>query len=370
MGLIPANQARGLFTQTLIDVYKQIPGTTDFLSMFFPKKTSGSRYIYWSVRRQGEPKAIDVVRGTDGNRNTFSISTDKIVDPPYFREYFDVTQTDLYYRAWDSALIDESKMSDWMAWVLEQTQSLHDKIKRAYEYQRAQVLTTGIVTYADDTTVDFKRNSQSIIPYNSSSTNWNATTGTPAVSTVNPFTMMADGAKYLRTYGKAAGGNFIVIMGENAKAAFDTNTFVLDRQRLFNLKLDDLTPPFREANGSAYHGRISIGDYTADVFTYPQFYDASTPANPNTSTPYIDPNVFIMLPMAPHFITGYAAVPFLPKSNESGFDLAMPAIQAGEYAIGQYMDSKKIAWEVDIRSAGIALPTAIDMIYTATVAAS
>ena len=364
MGLIPANQARGLFTQSLITVYKQIPPTHNFLEMFFPAKTSSSRYLYWSVRRQGEPKAVDVIRGTDGNRNTFAISTDKIVDPPYFREYFDVTQTDLYYRAWDSALIDESKMSDWMSWVLEQTQSMHDKIKRAYEYQRGAILKNGIITYADGTTVDFKRNSASIIPYNASTTDWSAQTA--GVSDVNPFAMMAAGAKYLRTVGKANGGNFIVIMGENAKAAFDTNTYVLERQRLFNLKLDDLTPPFREANGSAYHGRISIGDYTADVFTYPQYYDAST-AVPNTSTPFIDPDTFVIIPMQPNFITGYAAVPFLPKSNESGFDLAMPAIQAGEYAIGQYMDSKKIAWEVDIRSAGIALPTAIDKIYTATV---
>jgi len=369
MGQIPANQARGLFTQSLIDVYKQIPPTTNFLEMFFPKKTSSSRYLYWSVRRQGEPKAVDVIRGTDGNRNTFSISTDKIVDTPYFREFFDVTQTDLYYRAWDSQLIDESKMADWMSWVVEQTQSMHDKIKRAYEYQRAQVLTTGIVTVANGDNIDFKRNASSMLGYNASTTNWNATTGSPAVSTVNPFSMMADGAKYLRTYGKAMGGNFIVIMGENAKKAFDTNTYVLERQRLFNMKLDDLAPPFREANGSAYHGRISIGDYTADVFTYPQFYDAST-ASPNTSTNYINPNVFIMIPERPNFITGYSAVPFLPKSNESGFDLAMPAVQAGEYAIGQYMDSKKIAWEVDIRSAGIALPTAIDQIYTATVTAS
>lgn len=364
MGLIPANQARGLFTQTLIDVYKQVPQTTDFLSTFFPAKTSTSRYLSWSVRRQGEPMAVDVIRGTDGNRNTFSISTDKIVDPPYFREYFDVTQTDLYYRAWDSALIDQSKMMDWMEWVIEQTQTMHDKIKRRYEYQRAQVLTTGIVTYSDGTTVDFKRSAASKVAY-SSATDWAAKTGT--VSDVNPFATMAAQAKFLRTVGKANGGNFIVIMGEDAKADFDTNTYVLERQRLYNLKLDDLAPPIRMANGMAYHGRISIGDYTADVFTYPQYYDASTPANPNTSTAYIDPKKVIMIPERPNFIMGYAAVPFLPKSNESGFDLAMPAVQAGQYAIGNYMDSKKIAWEVDIRSAGIALPTAIDQISTVQV---
>jgi hypothetical protein len=310
--------------------------------------------------------AVDVIRGTDGNRNTFSISTDKIVDPPYFREYFDVTQTDLYYRAWDSALVDESKMTDWMQWVVEQTQSLHDKIKRRYEYQRAQVLQTGIITYNDGTTVDFKRNSNSIVAYNASTTNWNAKTGD--VSDVNPFDMLADGCKFLRTTGKATGGNFMCIMGENAQKAWFTNSYVLERQREFNMKLDDLRPQVRMANGMSYHGRVTAGSYTVDLFTYPQYFDAVTPNG--TPTPYIDDSKIVLVPENPHFIMGYAAVPFLPKANESGFDLAMPSIQTGEYVIGSYMDSKKIAWEVDIRSSGIALPTAVDQIWTAQVTAS
>src|ERR1035437_10179806 len=157
MALIPASQARGLFTQSLTTVYKQIPPVKNFLKKFFPYKTSNSRYIYWAVRREGEPIAIDVLRGTEGNRNTFSIETDKIVDPPYFNENFDITQTDLYYRAWNSALVDDSIMSEWMAWVAEHMKSVTNKIERAYEKQRSDVLLTGIVTLTDGTVIDFKR---------------------------------------------------------------------------------------------------------------------------------------------------------------------------------------------------------------------
>ncbi len=356
---IPANQARGLFTQQLISVYKQIPVVKEFLGTFFPARTSDTRYLYWAVRREGEPIAVNVLRGTEGNRNSFSIETDKIVDPPYYREYFDLTQTDLYYRAFNSSVISDSLMSDYMMWAAEHLQSLHNKIKRAVEYQRAQILQTGIVTLAQGATVDFKRNTDSIVAY-SAGNDW-------SIDTVSPYDTISTGCNFLRTVGKAQGGNFIVIMGEDAQKAFLKNPFVLERQREFNMKLDDLKPQFREASGCSYHGRVTAGSYTVDIFTYPEWYDASTPANPNTSTPYIDTKKIIIMPENPDFMTGYAAVPYLPKAGQSGMGISLPQIQRGQYVVGDYIDERNTAWIMDIKSAPIALPTAIDMIYTATV---
>lgn len=360
---IPSNLAFANLTNNLVAVYKQIPKPSDFLGMFFKKKESSTRYLTWAVRREGEPVAVNVLRGTEGNRNTFSISTDKIIDAPYYREYFDLTQTDLYYRAWNSALIDKSAMDDYMSWAIEHMQSLHNKIKRAEEVQRAQFMTTGIVTLAQGASVDFGRSSASMPAY-SSAYNWNATTGTPAVSTVNPFATLAEQCKFLRTTGKVGGGNFIVIMGDEAKAAFDTNTFVLERQKTFNMKLDDLKPPFREANGSAYHGRISAGDYTLDVFTYPEYRDVD-----GTPTAYLDPKKVIVIPENPVWYQGYAAVPFLPKAGTNGMSVPIPGIKAGQYVIGDYIDQRNTAWIMDIKSASIVLPTAIDMVSTNQVVA-
>jgi len=353
---LPANLALANFTNNLVKVYKQIPPVKNFLGMFFPALESNSRYLYWAVRREGEPVAVNVLRGTEGNRNTFSISTDKVVDPPYYRESFDLTQTDLYYRAWDSALINESYMSDYMAWAAEHLQSLHNKIKRAEEVQRAQFLDTGIVTLAQGASVDFGRTAASKPAY-SAAYDWS--TKTAGVSDVNPFVTIAAQCKFLRTVGKVGGGNFIIIMGDSAKAAFDTNTFVLERQRTFNMKLDDLKPPFREANGSAYHGRISAGDYTLDIFTYPEYRDVS-----GTPTAYLDPKKVIVIPENPVWNQGYAAVPMLPKAGTSGMDITIPGIQKGQYVVGDYVDQRATAWIMDIKSSSIVLPTAIDMVST------
>lgn len=359
MGLIPANQARGLFTQKLVTVYKQLPTVQDWLAGFFPARTSDTRYIYWAVRREGEPVAVNVLRGTEGNRNTFSIETDKIVDPPYYREYFDLTQTDLYYRAFNSELVDESVMSDYMAWAVEHLQSLHNKIKRALEYQRAQVLQTGIVTLAQGETVDFKRRAGSMLAYNASRDF--------SINTVNPFNVIESLCKEIRTFGKAEGGNFLCIMGDSVFNALLTNTIYLERQRTYNMKLDDLRPQLR-VGGAAYHGRIDCGNYTVDLFTYPQYYDTGAPGT--TATAYIDPKKLIVIPdnaSGADFMTGFGAVPFLPKRGQSGLDISLPQIQKGQYVVGDYVDERNTAWIMDIKSAGIVLPTAIDKIASATI---
>lgn len=361
MSTIPANQALGNFTQQLVTTYKQIPKPTNFLEMFFPtpqSAVSSSRYIYWAVRREGEPVAVDVTRGTEGNRNTFSISTDKIMDPPFFKEYFDLTQTDLYYRAWNSANISESAMADYMAWALDHAMSITNKIKRSVELQRSSILNTGQFTLNNGDTVNFNRRSASIV---TASIAWSNST------TATPLTDLGAGCEFIRKYGMTSGGNFIAIMAEDAYAEFISCNQVLDRAQKYYLKLTDLQPQFRSANGSSYHGRFDAGSYTVDVFTYPQFYaPAGSALDGSASTPFVPAGKVFLIPENPDFITAYGAVPFLPKKGTSPLDIAIPGIMRGQYLIGDYMDERNTAWNLAVSSAPIPLPTAVDQMYTLT----
>lgn len=358
---IPANQAMANLTNQLVTTYKQIPKPTNFLEMFFPTPQaaiSSTRYLYWSVRREGEPVAVDVQRGTDGNFNTFSIHTDKIIDPPYFREYFNITQTDLYYRLWSSPMIDASIMADYQAWVLDHIMSLTNKVKRKYELMRSNILNTGVITLADGSTVDFKRKNESQI---TASIAWSN------ASTAKPLDDLQSACEFIRKFGMAEGGNYIAIMAEDAYAEFITTTQVLDRAQKFYLKLTDLQPQFRAPNGSSYHGRFDAGSYTVDVFTYPQFYaPAGSALDGSASTGFIPAGKVYVIPENPNFITGYAAVPYVPKSGTSGFDIQYPQVQRGQYLIGDYIDQRSSAWFMDVKSAGIPLPTAINQIATIT----
>ena len=358
---IPANQAMANLTNKLVTTYKSIPKPTNFLETFFPTPASAianTRYLYWAVRREGEPVAIDVLRGTEGNRNTFSITTDKIIDPPYFREYFDITQTDLYYRMWSSDQIDASVMADYQAWVLDHVMSLTNKIKRAYELQRANILTNGTITLADGSIVDFKRKAASMV---TAGTAWSN------ASTATPLDDIEAGCNFIRKYGMAEGGNYICIMAEDAFSEFISTTQVIDRAQKYYLKLTDLSMPMRAPNGSVYQGRYGAGSYTVDVFTYPQFYaPAGSAIDGSASVNFVPSGKVFILPENPNWITGYAAVPYLPKSGTSGFQINYPRTMRGQFVLGDYMDERASAWFMDVKSAGIPLPTAIDQMYTLT----
>lgn len=350
MAAIPSNQARGLFTQMVVDLYRERPVVQSFLRSFFATKEESTRYLSIEVQRGTEKVAVDVLRGTEGNRNMFSRSTEKIFEPPLFREFFDATQLDLYDRLFGSTSIDSGVFGRFMEQVVEKLGLLQDKIERAYELQCAQVFETGIVTVAQGTNIDYKRKATSLVD-KTAGNYW-------ATGTINPFTDLENGCNFLRQVGKTQGGTYNAIMGSQALADFYANTIVQNRADIRNFSLDAVRAPQRNAVGAALHGQVSAGSYNVNIWTYPEFYDNSS----SVSTPFINPKKVILLPEAPKFTMAFAAVPQL-------VDEANPMPTKGAFRISDFRDERKSTHEYDIQSAGLAIPTAVDQIYTVQVVA-
>jgi len=348
MATIATSDARALFTKMLIAVYKERKTPMSFLRSFFRIVEKSTKELSIEVRRGTEKIAVDVERGTEGNRNQFSRSTEKIFVPPYYREYFDATELDLYDRLFGSTEIDASVFSEFMESVAEKLLILQETIERAYELQCAQVLMTGIVSLQKGINIDFKRKAASLV--DGTATAW--------TGAVNPFDHMEAGANFIRQSGKAAGVVFNVIMGSLAIAAFKDNAKVKERQNLYNYAPDLLLPAQRNAVGGSYHGQVEIGAYRANVWSYPEFYDNDA----GVSTPYIDPKKIVMLPENPNFVLGFAAVPQLVDEKN-------PTVKKGAFVIGDYKDERNHKHIHDIRSAGVAIPVAVDQIYTRQVIA-
>jgi len=67
-----------------------------------------------------------------------------------------------------------------------------------------------------------------------------------------------------------------------------------------------------------------------------------------------------IIPSMPRFKMAHAAVPQLV--GEPG---QLPV--QGEYIVGEYLDTRKAVHDFDIQTAAIAVPVAVDQIYTAQV---
>lgn len=344
---ITPQQLRAEFTSQLVAVYQERIFPTLFGRSFFRTVTAPTKYVSIEVERMGENMSVDVLRGTEGTRNTFSKSTAKIYLPPYWHEFFDATDEDLYDRVLGSmGTANAPLFTALLNRISDRLGTLQDKIERAKELQCWQVLLTGIVTMNNGDNIDFTRKAESLVDL----------TGAGGYFAANSqvFDQFEAACNFIRGTGRCADGTFNAVLGSTALADLLKNTNFTARQNLFNMALDQVQGPARNGVGATFHGTITAGSYKVQLWAYPQFYKHPTTG---TLTPYMDPKKVVVLPTAPQFIYTHAAVPQL--IGEPG---QMPA--QGEYMIGEYLDHRRTAHEFDIRSAGLPVPVAVDQIYT------
>jgi hypothetical protein len=345
--MISLSDARALFTKKVIAVYLEQTNVTSFLRSFFRVVETMEKEISIEVRRMGEKIAVDVLRGTEGNRNTFSKSTEKIFLPPLYWEF--LTAND--HRLYDVAIgLQSGKAFAALAKQLGvDLFELQKKIERAIELQCAQVLETGIVQLNAGTNIDFKRKAGSLV--DGSATPWSN-------NSYDPIAHLKSGCEWIRQNGKSQGDIFNVIMGSSAKAAFDNNTLVQAKADILRIDAMNIRMPQRQSIGGTTHGEVAAGDYRVRIWTYPEFYTNSD----GDSTPYINPKKIIILPENPDFTLVFAAVPQLISDGGS-----VP--QQGAYLIQEFIDEKAVSHEIHIKTAPVAIPVAVDQIYTKQVLA-
>ena len=352
--------ARGIFTKKLIEVYRERTAPPSFFRSFFRTVESDTKEISIEVQRGTEKVAVDVERGTNGNRNKFSKSSEKIFVPPYYHEYFNATELDFYDRLFtQNGTVDEVTFGNWLETVIEKLAMLQDKIERAYELQCSQVFQTGVVQLNAGTNIDFKRKAGSLVDKGAGNY-WDQTT-------VNPIDDLEEACTFIRTKGKSGGSNYNAIMGSKALNEFLNNTNIKERADIRRIALDEIVEPQRNSVGGVLHGWVSAGSYKVYLWTYPEFYDeAGTGGAEGLS--YIDERNVIVLPERTRFTLGYAAVPMLLGVNRNeGVGVQG---KRGAYLVEEHIDPRRKTHEFTIESAGVAIPVAVDTIYTLTAASA
>lgn len=342
---IPIQDAQGVFTKGLIAVYKEKVSVMSFLRSFFAPIESMTKEVSIAVQRGTEKIAVDVSRYSEGNRNAWTKSTEKMMIPPFYDEYLTANEHMLYDRVITALSQGNTTFfTELTNDIADEVMMLKDKIERAIELQCSQVFETGVVLLNADTSIDFKRKAGSLVA-NSAGNTW-------ATGTVNPYKTFEDGCNFLRQTGKVQGGTFNAILGSQAMSDLLNNTIFKERNDLSNLSLDAVAEPQRNSVGGTLHGYITCGAYRVRLWTYPEYYDNAS----GTSTPYVNEKKVILLPEMPKFKLVYAAVPQLIKDGQ------IP--QKGAYLIQEFLDDKKTAHEIHIKCAPLAIPVAVDQMYT------
>lgn len=353
MMAISIQNAHNLLTKMLVATYIERPRPTTFLRSFFPSKFVKSKLMSIEVRRGTEKIAVDVSQYTNGNRNQFSRSTERLITPPFYNEWFSLNEHELY----DTVVASisqgntnnlEQLMEDYQI----QLGMIIDKIERAHELQCSNVLETGVISLSGKgavSEIDYKRKAGSIIAYNAANDF--------SIGTVSPYDVFEEGCRFLREVGKAqGGGTFNSLLGDEVMSAFLNNEQFLKRNDIQHLNLDDVIPPNIDVTGATYRGTISAGSYKVNLWVYPETYDD---AAGNTQS-YWPTKKMVILPLVTNFMTAWGLVPQL-------IDRSGNIPQNAPMLLQDFINEEEGYHKQYVKAAPVVIPVAIDQMYTITI---
>ena len=357
--MIPLNQHKALITKKILRVFSDDKGIQSGFAGFFPAQTTIEKQVGIEVERNLQKIAVDVQRCTDPVRNIFSKSTEKLFEPPFFNEAFDFAECERYDVTFGNNTNPSSSDSiNMIKQSNKRIQKIKNKILRAVELQRAQILQTGIVTLTNGDNIDFKRQAASLVALSGAAL-WDASTG-------DPMKDLKDAGAFLRDEGLSTGNTLNAIMGSDAFEAFVSNELVIAEADVRRInRIDIKAPQFNNATGMAFQGKFSAGDFNVNIWTYNATYHNAS----NVVTKYLDANKVVVLPEDFEGMTAYAGIPAITiDKRNSQFPQFISMIESDMY-LDNYLDQEKMAHWFRLRSAPLCVPVSVDRIYTIQVLA-
>jgi hypothetical protein len=347
-GLIPSSQASPLLTIAVKERYDELQAlkVNNFYRSYYKEVLSPERYPAIDVRRGSEKVAVDVVRGHQGKRFQITKSTQKAFEPLYYRNFFDATELQGYFRVFGSKSFNLNELDGLAAGIATERKAMTDTIERGIEIHCSTIFEDGTVTASDGTIIDFKRKAASIVD-NGVGFYWD----NPAHDIIGD---LRAGCDFLRETGKVQGYFINVVMGADAWAAFRKNTEINTRWNQFNNKRDMLLPAQLESTGAIFQTEMDVDSYKVRVWTYNDFYEDEN----GDMQPYKNPKTVVMLAEKPIFSLMYGAIP------QVTLDLNTSNLIVGKMVYSDFRNPEMGYHRFYAQSAPLPVPVAVDQIYT------
>lgn len=339
----------GEFMSTVVENFVENQEVLSGLNTFFPRQTVRTKAVTLNVIRNGKPIAIDVQRCVDASRREFSKSTQKIFVPPSYKEKFDFTACEAFDRVSAGQDLSQGDAANLLDESTTKLQDLRNAQERAILKQEADILQFGFATFKNHDSIDFRRKAASMVTKTGAAT-WNQ-------STADPKADLQVGCNFLRSIGGSTGGVVNAIMGENALSNLIAHPKIIANADIKNINRDQISMPMMEASGLVFHGQMSAGDFIVNLWTYNDEYEETN----GVFVRYIATDNVVLLP------TDFRAkVVFAAQNGAYRRADGSPYIQVteGEYLVTDYVDAEKTTWEIELKSAPLAIPITVDKMYT------
>lgn len=296
----------GSRTATLLPVYTEMSASVaSFFSGMFvvrPGNIHNGEEVEIDIARAGEDVAI-VVNGPDGYRmNADDLYTNKSFKPPVFKEAWTVNSWSLLKReAGDNPFSGAPIRAKLVNRIFRSAVKVEEKVRRSIEWQAAQVLQTGKITFSDEAgkvlyELDYQPKATH---FPTAAVAWSDKVNSDPLADLNKLIQV------VRKDGKRRPD--MVIMGSNAIENFLGNDRVL--KYYDNRRIDRGTIAPALLNGSdagEYRGTVEVGAYKLDLWTYGDTY---TDPQTKETKEYLDPDNVIVRASTGRLDGTFGAVP-------------------------------------------------------------
>lgn len=321
-------------TKRMIRAYIQDAMPTMFLSGFFVSPAENfhtSEEVEIDIMRDEEDVAIVITDLSTGARiNSDDLFTNKKFKPPIYKEEGTLNAFDLISReAGENPFQDPNFQANAIVRSFRVFRKLEKKIRRAIELQSSQIMQSGALTLRDAA-----GNALYTINFVPKATHFPTAGTTWGQAGATPYEDVKALSEVIRADGLVDPD--ILIFGADAFDEFLQDPKVVDRFDVRRSNQGELAPEMR-GQGGVYQGRVMIGNYMFQLWTYSGRYK-----NPQTgvSTPFVNPGSVIMLSSSgsrldltfgsiPRIVpTESRALPFLPArlpNQQGGMDLTTNA---------------------------------------------
>lgn len=343
-----------LFKRVMSQVYDERMGAEPkgFLTKFFGARPelvmeSDSEIVEIDIIRDGRKIATDVIRGGQhANINQALRYSTKEYKVPLYDERVALTASMLNKRLpGETPYQPVEKLARMARIVADEQVEQSRKILREMERMAAEIFQGGAITLKNTESLSFGRKSSHHV---SPSTKWSPSAGNP-ITDIRALcdVIFQDGKRKPNT----------AVFGSIAWDMFVQNTNVKSYLNQNLIKPGEINPS-EVIEGATFQGRIWIGDYQLDLYSYPEFYLTSA----DVVTPYVTTDSVILAARGADYRIAYGAVELLPDAVDEHRRLGLPnapAFVPGRIVPYAFAEPPSSLW-AGVQSAPLLIPTAID----------
>jgi hypothetical protein len=358
-----------LSTTRMLQMYEERAPSPLFLAGFFqtpPENIHNSEKVEIDILREDEKIAIvvqDIATGARLNEST--LFTNKSFTPPILKESAAITAYNQMKRQpGDNPFVDPNFGANALREAFRVFGQLGRKMLRTIELMASQTFQTGTVTLKDAAGVDLY-----VLNFGAKNTHFVTTTAwAEGGNTGNPLLDITNITNVIRRDGKKQPDQLIFGGGAWRRFMANPQVVALFDKMGFNAGLINVPPPQPRGDGGAFMGRVLIGQYVYEMWSYDGYYQDPQTGN---FVPYVGDNKVIVRASKGRLDLSFGGIPSFVPPEKRALSFMPPSFSSETkgfaFSTNSWVTPNGEALMLEAGTRPLTIPTALDSFGCLTV---